>query len=467
MVDPAVRRALDRLRRLIGVAAFALGCLVLVGGWGFGVSVLQSVLPGLSTMKANTALALAALGTSLATTEPGRRPRGLAMAAAALALALGLVTLAEYTFHLRDGIDQWLVRDPATPEAAFPGRPAFVTAFTIALLGSALLCAHRPRLQLVKTFGALLASVIAWATLSGYVFGAQALSEVPGFTSVALHTAVLVLLLGLGVLMTEPVPWPIGTVLDSGVGGTVCRWLLPPAILAPPVLGWLLSHQSGLVGIYPSAFRWGLYSATSTLGSVGLILLLARRIALIEAERNAARVLSLHDALTGLANRRAFDSFLAEAFGLARRHGHPLSLLLLDIDRFKSYNDDYGHPAGDDLLRGMGRLLRSLARETDLVARIGGEEFAMVLPETDLPGAQVAAERARAAVERSQRFRRPVTLSAGVAMIDGDSRDASSLIEDCDAALYQAKQAGRNRVVCSRGPDVDSAGAPAASQLAG
>lgn len=463
MLESGTQLALDHLRRLIGVAALALGCSVLVGGWGFGIHALLSVLPGLSIMKANTALAVAALGTSLATTGPGRRPRTLSTATAALALALGLVTLAEYTFHWRAGIDQWLVRDPVTPAADFPGRPAFVTALMIALLGSALLCAYRPRLQLVKTVNALAASVIAWAALSGYVFGAQALSEVPGFASVALPTTAVGLLLGLGVLMAEPVSWPIGTVTDRGVGGTVCRWLLPPAILAPPALGWLLSHTSGLVGLYPSAFRWGLYSAASTFGSVWVILLLARRITLIDAERTAATVLSRHDALTGLANRRAFDSFLAEAFALARRHGHPLSLVLLDLDRFKSYNDEYGHPAGDDLLRGMGRVLRTLARETDLVARIGGEEFALVLPETDLPGARVLAERVRATVERSHRFRRPVTLSAGVAMIGGDSGDASSLIEDCDAALYRAKEAGRNRVACSRETD-DPGSAPAARQ---
>ncbi|MDE2051381.1 MAG: GGDEF domain-containing protein, partial [Gammaproteobacteria bacterium] len=197
---------------------------------------------------------------------------------------------------------------------------------------------------------------------------------------------------------------------------------------------------------YPDAFRWALYSVSSSLGSVSLILLLAHRIALIDEERTFATEMSLHDPLTGLANRRAFDSFLFESFGLAKRHRHPLSLALLDIDHFKSYNDDYGHPAGDELLKSLGRMLTSVARETDLVARVGGEEFAIALPETDLAGARVIAERMRAEMERSALFRRTVTVSVGVAAMTSETKDTSMLVQACDQALYRAKAAGRNKV---------------------
>ena len=120
--------------------------------------------------------------------------------------------------------------------------------------------------------------------------------------------------------------------------------------------------------------------------------------------------------------------------------------MLLDVDRFKSYNDAYGHPAGDELLRTVAILLSSLARETDLPARIGGEEFAVVLPETDLAGAHILAERARMEVERSSLFRRRVTVSVGIAAMTDLTADTSTLVQDCDAALYRAKEAGRNRV---------------------
>lgn len=136
---------------------------------------------------------------------------------------------------------------------------------------------------------------------------------------------------------------------------------------------------------------------------------LAHRITVIDAERQSATELSRHDPLTGLANRRAFDAFLLASFNLSRRHGHALALLSIDIDHFKSYNDAFGHPAGDALLKDLSIILSSHARETDLVARLGGEEFGIILPETDAEGARVLAERVRAEVEQATQFRRPLT----------------------------------------------------------
>ena len=451
-LDTRTVRSLAVFNITVGCTAMLLGCVVLVGGWALGVNALKSVLPGLSTMKPNTAAGIVALGAGLALTANGRGSRVLGMAAAALALGLGLVTLSEYAIDWNPGIDELLFKDAGALPAAFPGRPATATALMMSLLGAALLCAQRPTLHLMKTFTALSASLIAWAALNGFVFGAQAMREMPLFSSVALHTAAMMLVLSVGVLAVEPVSSPIRTMLANGAGGIVCRWLLPPAIFAPPLLGWLLTRE-GALDLFPTQLNWALYAAASSLGSVLLIMLLAHRIMLIDAERNAAMELSRHDPLTGLANRRAFDSFLLEKFNLAKRHGHALSLMLLDIDRFKSYNDAYGHPAGDELLRAVGILLSSLARKTDLAARVGGEEFAIVLSETDLAGAHILAERARTEVERSSLFRRRVTVSVGIAVMTGLTADTSTLVQDCDAALYRAKGAGRNRVSSGREAD--------------
>lgn len=437
-------RSLRLFTLTIGCVTAVVGSLVLVGGWGLDIDPLKSVLPGLSTMKPNTALGIAALGAGLALTAVRRRHA--AVATSMLALAIGILTIAEYVLEWNGGIDELLFRDTVTPSAAYPGRPAMATAFMMTLLAAGQLFAWRPALQVARTTAAVLAAVIAFATLTGYVFGSQALHAVPLFSSVAVHTAAALLLFALGILAVEPVSWPVRTVLARGTGGTVCRWLLPPAILAPPVLGWVISRAGSSANSYPDAFRWAIYSVTSSMGSVALILLLAHRIALIDAERTAATEMSLHDPLTGLANRRAFDSFLSESFNLSKRHNHPLSLALLDLDGFKSYNDDYGHPAGDDLLKSLGQLLASLARETDLVARIGGEEFAIALPETDLAGARTIAERVRASMERSELFRRRVTVSIGVAALTSETADPAMLVKTCDEALYHAKRAGKNRV---------------------
>lgn len=157
--------------------------------------------------------------------------------------------------------------------------------------------------------------------------------------------------------------------------------------------------------------------------------------------------LALTDPLTKLANRRAFDESLAREVALAVRHNRPLSLLILDIDHFKDVNDTLGHPAGDDVLAAMGLLLAHHGRRGDVVARLGGEEFALILPQTTQDQASVTGERLRAAVAAAPlSVRAPVTVSVGAATLGLPGGDAESLVSAADAALYRAKSAGRNCV---------------------
>lgn len=151
------------------------------------------------------------------------------------------------------------------------------------------------------------------------------------------------------------------------------------------------------------------------------------------------------DALTGLHNRRAFVARIEEEAERALRHDLPLSLLLLDVDSFKSYNDTFGHPAGDQVLKKLAQLLQHHQRRTDFVARYGGEEFAIILVNTDEAGALVLAERFRRAIEHADWFDRPITASFGVATGVGGEVPDTDLIKDADRALYQAKEQGRNR----------------------
>jgi diguanylate cyclase (GGDEF)-like protein len=157
------------------------------------------------------------------------------------------------------------------------------------------------------------------------------------------------------------------------------------------------------------------------------------------------------DALTGLYNRRWWDERFERILSRAERSGAPLSLIVVDVDRFKSYNDNHGHISGDAVLRAVGRTLTTNLRPTDIAARFGGEEFVVALPATDLNGAVVAAERVRRAVaeaviEDATGERLPgVTISLGIATRrEGDT--ASAFFTRADAALYAAKGSGRNRL---------------------
>jgi diguanylate cyclase (GGDEF)-like protein len=161
------------------------------------------------------------------------------------------------------------------------------------------------------------------------------------------------------------------------------------------------------------------------------------------------------DALTNVANRRAFDDFLSKEFRRAKRTGLPLSLVLLDVDSFKAYNDLYGHQLGDTTLKKVAHAFAETLREAgDMVARYGGEEFAVVLPETDAAGAEVVAEKLREAIEALQiphdkaAVGKIITVSAGVgSLIFKEETSISELVTMADRSLYLAKHQGRNRWV--------------------
>jgi diguanylate cyclase (GGDEF)-like protein len=160
------------------------------------------------------------------------------------------------------------------------------------------------------------------------------------------------------------------------------------------------------------------------------------------------------DGLTGLTNHRTFQERFRNLVERSERHGHKAAMLLCDVDHFKSVNDTYGHPIGDEVLRRVARVLQEAVRKIDIPARYGGEEFAVVLEATDLDGALGLAERIRLDVSKlvieSDKGPFQVTMSIGVAAYPADGTDPPTLIEHADMALYHAKQTGRNRVVCYR-----------------
>ena len=172
----------------------------------------------------------------------------------------------------------------------------------------------------------------------------------------------------------------------------------------------------------------------------------------------AIRAESLTDPLTSLGNRKYFDRAIQTAISEAKKLGEPLSVLMLDIDHFKAFNDTYGHLTGDQVLRLVGMSLKQTVKGQDIAARYGGEEFAVVLPNTGLRQARTVGEHIRHAVMSRELKKKStgeilgrVTVSVGIALLR-DSDDAESLIERADTSLYAAKHAGRNCVVLESDP---------------
>ena len=166
----------------------------------------------------------------------------------------------------------------------------------------------------------------------------------------------------------------------------------------------------------------------------------------LERVNACLEALATQDGLTGLKNHRAFQDRLAEEVARARRYDTPLSVVMLDVDHFKQYNDAYGHPAGDEVLLCVAQTLLEAVRESDCAARYGGEEFVLILPHTDTGEAVQIAERCRAALEKLPWAHRPVTASLGVASLRPGHADGVGMLTEADRFLYQAKFRGRNQV---------------------
>jgi len=170
-------------------------------------------------------------------------------------------------------------------------------------------------------------------------------------------------------------------------------------------------------------------------------------------KRDALSDLAFRDELTGLFNRRYFDQKLQEEINRSGRYGRNLSLILGDIDKFKSYNDDFGHQKGDEVLQSVSEMIRRSCRSSDTAARYGGEELVIILPETDSAGALLVAEKARKLIEAraGDVAGKTVTISMGIASFRPGNDGPAELIAAADKALYKAKSSGRNCCIMDPG----------------
>jgi len=176
----------------------------------------------------------------------------------------------------------------------------------------------------------------------------------------------------------------------------------------------------------------------------------------LQKAKEHAETLARTDFLTGMHNRRSFYDLCETPFRVARRHGQDLAVILFDIDRFKGINDAHGHAVGDEVIRSLARIVASTGRESDVAGRVGGEEFAILLPHTDAGNAKELAERLREQMEQSvvhlDRGEVKFTVSFGVAQMGVGCESLEALVAAADGALYEAKERGRNRVFVAAPP---------------
>jgi diguanylate cyclase (GGDEF)-like protein len=261
------------------------------------------------------------------------------------------------------------------------------------------------------------------------------------------------------------VAWRCGMELLTHVGAEYGHRVARTMALPVVAMGALLFTRAALAVLKPQSSAMsmndnGSFNLVMLLSLVVLLMLFHFALGYLVTLRLVGKLqhLSRHDALTGLFNRRAFEDRLAQEVAANRRTALPLGLLMVDIDHFKAINDRHGHHGGDEALRAVAERLRQAARTSDVVGRLGGEEFSVLLPATDAAGIRQAAERLRLAVatQALQLSADPtgapapalaVTVSVGASMLLPTETDGQDLLRRADQALYRAKAEGRNRVV--------------------
>ena len=427
-------------------AVYVVGAMAGIGmaGWGLHVYVLTSVLPGYVSMKANTASAFLLLAGALYCAAKRRNFRwqqGLALGA----VLLGFLTLLEYALGFNFGMDELLFRDPV--RSLYPGRMSPITAANFVLMGTAMLLPRFKWSDYAKESLALMVALASTFAIVGYLYGVPALygAVSNSYSAMALHTGVNFLLLAIGFLFVERETGFVRVFRGPSIASMVARYLVPVAFLAPVVLGaifirtrWSLGHPHMVMA---------LTVVSNIVLLVGLIWLLASMIQRVEAERAAVQQQAETDKLTGIYNRRHFETSLELEIQRARRYDAPLALLMIDVDNFKHLNDSHGHLVGDRMLYRLARECESCLRTSDVFCRYGGDEFVIIAPETSAQAAVTMARRMRQNIDAlgTDKSFGTLGISIGIAVLEDNFKTNDDFIAAADSALYQAKSEGRNR----------------------
>jgi len=451
--------SLQDFSKAASIAVFLIGCVVILG-WMFDITMLKSVLPRLVTMKANTAIGFMLSGASLwllhkqqvksvtrlcqGTRAKGKRNNSLFTFVFYLlpyfVILIGLLTVIQYGFDFNVGIDQFFFKEDANAVNTYaPGRMAPSTAVSFILLGFAALLLTKRVYYPAQSFS-LIAFLVAFLGLLGYLYDITSFYGIGSYTGMALHTSVAFILLSFSILFACPDRGLIAIATSELAGGIMIRRLSAAVIGIPPILCWLilLGKRSHL---YESDVGMALFCVLNIVFLATVIWWNARTLGAVDYQ-------ALHDLLTGLPNRILFNERLLISLANARSNREKLAVMFLDLDRFKKINDTLGHEVGDRLLKAVALRLTDCIRDTDILARWGGDEFTLLLPK--ISSAECSAETAQRILDA---LKPPfllgndylhITSSIGIALYPDDGEDAETLIKNADAALYSAKAKGRN-----------------------
>ena len=412
------------------------GVLVLVG-WALDLRVLKSLFPGLVTMKPNAAVCFVLLGAALIVLSRERTgwQRRARRALATAVVLIGALTLAEYVFAVDLRIDQLLFSDTVPVGQSPPGRMAAATAVCLIVLGAAvatrgLLSPRRRR----RTDGMVLLVIgVSFLALLGYLYGVSELYGLAAHSQMALNTSITLLIASLVALGIDAEDGVLAVTVRPTSGGIAARRLFPLVVLEPVGAGALrLAAQHA--GWFGTEFGLALLVASQVIVFAVATVWLAWGLDAAQTKWELAERMAGTDPLTGLANRRSVEAELQRLDTLARRSGRSYSVIALDVDGLKRINDSRGHAAGDAALRAVADALRGTLRAVDLAARTGGDEFLVILPETDAAAGQRILERLREAIAAKSDVRASLGLATSGAPGDGASVAAAA-----DRALYAVK----------------------------
>lgn len=444
--DPQAVRQFVGFSRVVAVLMIAIALIVLLGWW-LDVALMTTLVSGQRSIQANVAIGFAASGFALLLSSQTGWKRRLSQWLSLLVIAIGAATLAEQMCSVELGIDHLFDGPMPHRSGLSPGRAVELVDATLVLLGGLGLLITTQRWLYLRELLALVLLAIAMTGLGTYGL-VLAGGDNAMFEQVPLPTMLLALLATLAWLSSVPTTGLTRVAVASTQGGVMARRLLLPTLLLPVAFTFVFEMLQGWLGM-GATLAFALV-ALLTGGSVALLVwTVATLLDKMERQRMETDLLRTDantDALTGLANRRAFDRALTGMLRGQRENDRTFALLMLDLDKFKNYNDRFGHAAGDEVLRSTGHILHAALRPSDMAARYGGEEFALLLHESDAAQAHDVATRILTAFHAFPWPHQAVTISIGVAQIRA-ADSALELIERADAALYTAKNTGRDRVV--------------------